>query len=366
MVTNITPQAVCLACSKPLTPNGTYCPFCGTRVAASPVAAEIEAQVQKHVDLELSDRLKDQNAMVRELADKVEDVIWKRFGRYTILLGLLISVIIGAFTFYGITTFSGASEKIEPVIQAAVAKTKTAKQNVERLDARVESVRHGIDNLSILLNKQTQRVTEKTSEISLKLAAFDASQKRMTDYLNRADAMYRQLDAVQKSLQTRVQQVSNQADDILVKRVYPNLGRAIFVTLNGQPWRDKSEKSSKETWVNINVAPAATGNYSTLTIEKLMIEMKRQNYIPILGMFGVGGPYEQGFGALDLGPGTHVVYFRKDEEPKAVAFAVMASKALSRVIKAKFFDPSSIQKNDMRAFIINQSGLDLQLCLGSQ
>jgi hypothetical protein len=58
------------------------------------------------------------------------------------------------------------------------------------------------------------------------------------------------------------------------------------VTLNTQPWREKSEKNSEETWVNINIDPIVTGNYSTLQIDKLMTEMKRKNDIPILGSFG--------------------------------------------------------------------------------
>ena len=93
MVASPTPPVSCPTCSKPLTTNETYCPFCGAQVVASAATAAINAQVERKIDLELASRLRNQHALVREIADKVEDVVWKRFSRYTLLLGLLISVV---------------------------------------------------------------------------------------------------------------------------------------------------------------------------------------------------------------------------------------------------------------------------------
>ena len=94
--------------------------------------------------------------------------------------------------------------------------------------------------------------------------------------------------------------------------------------------------------------------------------MKAQNYVPILGNFGVGGPYQTGFNSLDPSSlKSQIAYFRKDDEPKATAFAAIASRVLSQPIKTKFVDPLLIPKSDQRSFIIMESGLDLQLFLGN-
>jgi len=250
---------VCLSCSKALTKDGGFCPYCG---AAISTMATVDTQIQKKIDLELGNRLKDQSAMVRELADKVEDIVWKRVARYTVLLGLLISVIVGVFTFYGITTFKDASSKIEPIVQAAVKKAETAKQNVEKSASKVDTLKTGIDQLSTSLDLQKRRVTEKTSEISTKLAAFDATQKQMEASLQRATAMSQQVDALQKSLQARVQQTSSQVDDISLRRAYPDFGKTMYVALNGLRWRGKEEKKPEEMWVNLDISPTLTGRFT--------------------------------------------------------------------------------------------------------
>jgi len=94
-----------------------------------------------------------------------------------------------------------------------------------------------------------------------------------------------------------------------------------------------------------------------------MAAMKQDNYTPIVGSFGVGGPYSRGFGNLDYGDTTQVNYFKKDLERKAAVLSAIVSKILSRPIKTKFVDPALIPKEDQRRFIIDQSGLDLQIYL---
>ena len=350
---------VCSNCGKPLTKGGDFCPFCGEQVI-SPVT---DAYIQKTVDRKLESRLQDQTAMVRELADKVEDVVWKRFTRYTVLLGLLVSGIIGAFTFFGITTYKDASGKIAPVVQAAVRRAERAKQNVDASAARIDGLKGFVDQLSATLDAQTRPLAEKNSEISKKLADFDAAKKKMDTYEAHSGEVVRQLDGMQKSLETKVQQISNQVDDISVRRAFPGLGQTLFVTLDGKSWRNKTEKKPAENWVNVYIAAAALSGHSAAQIDTLMKDMKTTNYTPIVGLLGVGGPYFTGFGSLNNVTDTEVVYFQKSSAQRAAQLSALTSRILSQPVKTELFDPASLPKEDTRRFVIEQSGLDLQLVI---
>jgi len=95
-----------------------------------------------------------------------------------------------------------------------------------------------------------------------------------------------------------------------------------------------------------------------------MAAMKQQNFSPNVGSFGIGGPFNQGWGSLDNGDATEVVYFQKTLETKAAELSALASKILFRPVKTTFFDPSSLPKDDNRSVVLYQSGLDMQLVLG--
>jgi hypothetical protein len=170
---------------------------------------------------------------------------------------------------------------------------------------------------------------------------------------------------MEKALETKVEQISKQVDDVSIRRTYPNLGEKLFVTLNGNRWKGKSAKGPNETSVNISVAPYAISDFSPGQFEQLMAELKAHTYTPILGMFGVGGPYSSGLGSFGGSNDTATVYyFTKDLGQMATAVCAIASKTLSvNHCKPQFLDPVSFAKDDMRALIIGQSGLDCQLAL---
>jgi hypothetical protein len=196
------------------------------------------------------------------------------------------------------------------------------------------------------------------------MAAFDTAQKQMASSLIRSQTLSQQVDEIQKSLQTKVGQISSQVDDISLRRVYPTLGQAMYVTFNNQPWRNKQEKKPGETWVNINVEPISMGRYSPDQIEKLQAEMKQNNYLPVIGSFGVAGAYVSGYGPLTNGSGqTVIIYFDKSQEANAIALSAIASKIFSRQIPTLFVNPSNVDKADGRHIVMEQSGLDMQIYL---
>ena len=224
MATNTTRSAACPSCGQALAQQGgSYCPYCGTQVAPITAGPAADAVIKKKIDDQITARLQDQSAMVRELADKVEDVIWKRYTRYAIVVGALIAVIIGAFSLFGISKLSDVSAKIDPIVNDAISKAKAAEQNVTQSAAKAEAIKVDTDRLSATLDAQTKRMTDSTGEIAAKRATFEAAQKQMEAYLARSQELSQQVDAIQKSLQVRVQQISSQVDDVSLRQVYPAL-----------------------------------------------------------------------------------------------------------------------------------------------
>jgi lactam utilization protein B len=58
-----------------------------------------------------------------------------------------------------------------------------------------------------------------------------------------------------------------------------------------------------------------------------------------------------------------VFYFKKDPEQMATTVCAIVSKTLSINAKAQFVDTAAFGRNDLRRFVLEQSGLDLQLYL---
>jgi len=107
------------------------------------------------------------------------------------------------------------------------------------------------------------------------------------------------------------------------------------------------------------------GNFSVDQVEKLKEELKNAGYTPLLGSFGIGGPYGTGYGSLGDINETSVLYFKKASEQMASEVSSIASKTLSlKGLKPVFADVSmTFLPNDDRRFIVENSGLDVQLVL---
>ncbi len=124
------------------------------------------------------------------------------------------------------------------------------------------------------------------------------------------------------------------------------------------------EKTPQDRWVNISINPTTVGDISSNQLEKLVAELKASHYTPLLGLVGVGGPFSQGWASLGDSQETTVFYFKKDSEPMANNVSTIVSRSLSiNVFKPQFVNPALMSKDDVRRFIIEHSGLDLQIFL---
>ena len=158
-------------------------------------------------------------------------------------------------------------------------------------------------------------------------------------------------------------QVSKQADIVSVRQAYPTLGQPKFVTYNGGPWKGRAGKGGQERWVDVYIDPVSVGEFSTDQIDQLVEELKTSGYTPLPGMFGIGGPYVTGYGPLGNSLRTTVFYFDRSSQPMAHNVAATASRILSiEAVEPQFVDVSDVQQKDI-VFLIENSGLDLQLYL---
>jgi hypothetical protein len=104
--------------------------------------------------------------------------------------------------------------------------------------------------------------------------------------------------------------------------------------------------------------------YSPDELSRFLDELKKSNYTPLVGTFGLSGPYFEGFGSPDNSNNQTVVYyFDLKSKEMAVEVATMVSKTLSiKTVEPRFVDPATIPRKD-QSFMIENSGLDLQVYL---
>ncbi len=352
----------CVACSAPLVEGGKFCPNCGTRVVPASMTSAIDAYIQNKVNQELSSRLKDQDSLVREIGDKAEDVVWRRLKQYGVIIGGSSVIILALIAFVGIKKLGDVQEgvqqavtaRLEPVVSAAEQRAQAAQRTIDTTATRIDAVNASLDRLSHDVDAQTQRVAEKGNEISQKLENLDAT----------ANSMSEKLSAAEKALESRVEQISKQADIVSINQAYPTLGQPRFVTYEGRPWKGAAAKGPNEKWINIYVDPLSMGNFSKDQFQQLIGELKSAGYTSLPGMFGVGGPTTAGLGALGDSYGTALFYFKRDAQHMAQEASDIISRVLSiKSLKPTFVDPSAFPNIVLRRFVIENSGLDLQLVL---
>jgi hypothetical protein len=319
-------------------------------VPSSTISA-IDTYIQNKLTLELSARLKDQSNIVRELADKAEDTVWNRLRRYTIILGIGAAIL----AFFGLKPLYEIYNQIKPMVSAAEQRVQAVTQTIAQITTEVTSMKVAVDRLSSDVDAQTTRVAQRGGEISQKFERLDAT----------ANELSGRVEAMAKSLESKVQQVSKQVDIVSVRKAYPTLGQPKVVTYDGGQWEGLAAKGPKERCINIYIHPLAMGEFSPDQIDKLVEELKNAGYTSYLGMFGIGGPYSQNFGPFGSPSNeTSLFYFDNNNKQMAVDVARLVSKALSikTVLEPRFVDFANWPDGK---FVVENAGLDLQLCLFS-
>jgi hypothetical protein len=358
----VPPTTTCPTCSQPIVTGGNFCAFCGAQLAPVSAGQVTDAAIRRVIDAELATRLQDQNSIVRELGDRAEDVVWRRLRNYTIGVGFLLAIL-GWFGYSKLSDFSASvNARINPIVEDAVKKANQAAEDIQQSANKAKEIKEKTDSLSTTVQTLTTRVTNGGSDIGKQLAAYQAAQKQMDSSLAHAQALSQQVDGIQKSLQAKVQQLSSQVNDVSLRQSYPGLGNKLYVTYDGNPWQGKAGKQAGENWVSLYIYPLNIGDYTEAQFKQILAAMQQQNFIPYLKLFGVAGPYNQGFGIMNDGAAsTQVLYFQQTSKPRAEILSALVARVISRPVPIKFLDLSGFTDN--RHLILEQSGLDMQLVL---
>jgi len=340
----------CFVCSKTFVSEGQFCPFCGSQSIDASTTTAIDIYIKTKMDQEIARRFTDQSSLIREIGDKAEDIVWRRL-RY---FGLFLTCIAFLLAAFGLKTIDDVSKSI-----------------IKETSGKVDAIKGGLDQLGRDVDVQTKRVADKSSEISLRLEQLDAitgnAQSKVAAYQKRAEELSDQLEKRISELGTKVRQVSMQVDSVSVRQEYPELGQAKIVTYKGGKW-DKAEKKQNEKFINIYIFPYALGDFSNQEIESLVKDLRAAGYTTLLGMFGIGGPYLSGVGELGQVQGSpaeaSVYYFTKDAEQISAEVRTIALRNLpTKSAETHFVDSAAMGTDDPRRFVIENSGLDLQIVL---
>lgn len=376
---------LCPRCADPLIPGKLYCANCGLAVIALPDRVPIDAYIEAKVGEALARRLVDQTSLVREIGDKAEDVVWARLKRYT----WAVTIALFLLGLYGITSIQEAKSKIvdeartrlEPVIADTEKRVTSARSEIEKSEIQIGLVKKKLDETSNLADRQSERLTVQGGEIEKKLAGVQEAnqrvnvlnggfEKRVTEYEKqlsemqaRAEQSSQRLEDIQKGFETRVVAVTQQIDNVSIHEAFPGLGQKVYVTFNNKPWRNPAEKKAGEKWVDIFIDSPAWPSISPKQVENLVQALRKRGFTPLVGRFGLGGPYSAGFGAL--GDNSQAVYYysQKDQQEASEAAQAVRDNLNLAEMQAKYIDPTKVDQS-MRP-VLEQSGLDMQIYISN-
>jgi predicted nucleic acid-binding Zn ribbon protein len=90
MSTQAPPSPPCPQCGNAVDPDGSFCRNCGIALLSAAQRRREDAYIEAKAKEILSTKLVSEESLVRELANKVERDVWKRFWGYAALIGLLL------------------------------------------------------------------------------------------------------------------------------------------------------------------------------------------------------------------------------------------------------------------------------------
>jgi uncharacterized Zn finger protein (UPF0148 family) len=377
---------ICPKCGDTLVEGKMFCPNCGLAIVSVPERVAVDAYIEARVRQSVDARMADKDSLVRAIADDAEDVVWTRLKRYTWVAGIAI-FLLGLYGFSSIqqaksTIVSEAHARLDPVIDDTEKRVKKAQVDIGDTGQKIAAVKKQLDDTSKLAQEQSNRITGQAGEINTKLQQVQTAsnranalstgyEKQAADFESELQQMRahaeqenHRLDDTQKTFNARIEQVTKQIDNVSLQQAYPTLGKKMYVTYNGQPWKGTAGKKPSDKWVNINLDPMAVGSNRVTTeeLQTLADRLEKAGYTPYFGFFGTGGPVGTGFGCLANG-NEGIMYFDPKREKEASDVQRMAADTLHLPgFTAHYVDPKKAEEPLMR-FVMENAGMDFQVCI---
>jgi hypothetical protein len=364
----VMPQDPCPECRKPLLGNAPFCPYCGAVVLSKSQREQVDSYVQNRISKELGTRLADQAIIVRELSDKVEDLVWKRIWRY----GGLVLALAGVIAWFGYSSFKditdSAKRRLEPIISDAENRAKEAQKEIKATSDEVHTTKNQIDALSAEAAAQKARLDSQSGEAAKKMSSLQQTADKFDtlakEYETKANASISRIDAQS----TRVERaVNNQA----IAAAYPTIDTEPYAMLGGKNI-DKSQKKPGDIWVQVHLTGLAINRHllSGDKLNQLLNDMGNSGFTAFLGTPVVQGRVSGGFEQLGTGSpyDSSVIYFNSSDKPKADKLAQIVSKyvALNPPDAQLTTFPEKLSYNeDIVKIFIDKSGFDAQVYISA-
>lgn len=370
----------CAKCGATLVPNQPFCSTCGTLNGAPPSLAAMQTYVDAQIASQLAAKLKDQASVVRELADDAEDVVWKRFKRYSIISGFFLVVIFGLVTFIGFKTYADLKasvvEQVKPAVKALQDNVNALNATVDDLNKkRIPAVTQSLNVVEGEAQAQKKRVSDADGKIAKSMASLNAAeQKANADsaaFSKSAQDNQRKLDQLTQRSTEQINQVTASASKTAIAQAYGFMAEDPAMTVGGQTISKKNKKPG-EKWVNLVVSLDAIQRqtYTTAQLEKVESALLGAGYRVFIGVSSVGGHFGYGFYRLSYPDGdsdSEIIYFDKEKKTEAEQLQVLVNRELPNRCGVKLAADvikGSYQSEAVRYFDDN-SGMDAQVYLGS-
>ncbi|MGB8029001.1 MAG: hypothetical protein WCF30_04975 [Terracidiphilus sp.] len=332
--------------------------------------AQVDAYVESRVAKELTSRLTSQDVLVRELGDKVEDLVWKRIWRY----GGLVLALAGVIAWFGYSSFKditgSARIRLEPIVSDAENRAKQAQSEIKTTSEEVRTTKSQIDALSQEASRQKARLDSQSGEAAAKLAelqrAADKADTIAKGYEAKLDSSIHRLDA-------QSARVDRAVNSEAINRVYPTIDTEPYATINSTNLRiDKNQKRAGEFWVIVHLTGHAISR-QVLTGDKLnqlLSEMNSAGYTSFLGMPILAGRTSRGFEQMGDGSPfvSAVFYFDPSAEIKAEKLAQLVGKYVTLAqpnAQLVTFPQSPSPEQAIVKTYLDKSGIDAQVYISA-
>ena len=369
---------VCTNCSNQLLAGKPYCAACGLLNGAPPDAASM----RDYVDRKIAALIKDQNSIVRELADKAEDVVTARIKRYTVLTGFFIFIILGLLGFIGFRTLgdlkSSVLQQIQPSVNAIQQQAKALGGTLDDLQKnRIPSITQSLNKVQGDANEQGRRISDAHGKFAESMQSLQTAEAKATAdsaaFSRSVKENQEKLDQLTQHSQEQINQITQSVSHATIEQAYGYATQEPHIIIGGENASEKLRKPG-DKWVNLVYSFDAIHHqsFSRAQLEQIQTALLGAGYRVFLGTVTVGGRF--GVGLERMSPDesavdTEIIYFDKSKLAEAEFLKGLLNKISptdrAGTLLLEIPKSENIRYAAMKYFG-DHSGIDAQIFLGTR
>ena len=331
---------------------------------------------------ELSARIKGDAGVIRELADKAEDVVWTRLKRYGVIVGLFITIIFALLAFIGFKTYGDLKASVLSQIQPTVAQIQGQANDIGKVvddlkKTKIPAITTSLNQVQGEADAQKKRVEGADGQIAKSMEALKLAETKATadsdQFSSAVKLNQQQLDQIIQRSKDQVAQVTKAATQASVAQAYPSLGVEPQVVIAGGVVSSKDKKPG-EKWISLVVSYSAVreNTYTNDQVEKVASSLTAAGFRVFIGVISITGRIAVGFERL--GPNINALdselfYYDKSKAQEAEEALQIASRIVNTLGPKPVLVEGSTEGAGFGAgirYFEQHSGIDAQVFLSSE